>query len=118
IDLVGHSFGTAQSATYLASADHAAKIEHYAQAAGAGLPAPVSHVNLSSDGDFVAGPRNMAAMGPMGTPVENPDIGYHDHVAVLTCKESFAAMYELFNGEAPAHPDVVAEEHPQVSGFY
>jgi hypothetical protein len=119
IDLVGHSFGTAQSATYLASPDHAAKIEHYAQAAGGGLPEPVSQVNLSSDGDFVAGnPKHVAAMGPNGTPVENPDIGYHDHVAVLTCKESFAAMYELFNGEPPAHPDVVAEDHPQISGFY
>lgn len=119
IDLVGHSFGTAQSAAYLMSAEHAAKIEHYAQAAGGGAPEPVSQVNLSSDGDFVAGnPKKIAAPGANGAPVLNPDIGYHDHVAVLTCKEAFAAMYELFNGEPPAEPDVVAEDHPVVSGFY
>jgi hypothetical protein len=122
IDLVGHSYGTAMSATYLSDAAHAAKIEHYAQAAGGGLPEPVSQVNLSSEGDFVAvgagNPKKVAMPGANGASVENPDIGYHDHVAVLTCKESFAAMYELFNGEPPASPDVVPEKAPKVSGFY
>jgi hypothetical protein len=51
-------------------------------------------------------------------PATNPDIGYHDHIAVLTCAESFAAMYQLFNGTAPKMPDVVPETHIEVSGFY
>lgn len=118
IDLVGHSYGTAMSAMYLSDPARAAKIEHWAQAAGAGLPAPVPQVNLSSDGDFIAGPKNVASPGPDGTPADNPDIGYHDHVAVLTCKESFAPMYELFNGEPPEAPDVVPEDQIEVSGFY
>jgi hypothetical protein len=119
VDLVGHSYGTAMSALYLMDASHAVKIEHYAQAAGGGLTEPVPQVNLSSDGDFVAGnPKKIAMPGADGGSVENPDIGYHDHVAVLTCKESFAAMYQLFNGEPPASPDVVSEANPRVSGFY
>ncbi|HVW29293.1 MAG TPA: hypothetical protein VHC69_28195 [Polyangiaceae bacterium] len=119
IDLVGHSYGTFMSATYLNDPAHAAKIEHYAQAAGGGVPEPVPQVNLSSDGDFVAGhPAKVAPEGADGAAVTNPDIGYHDHVGVLTCKESFAAMYELFNGEQPAHADVVPESNIQVSGFY
>src|SRR5204863_982175 len=56
--------------------------------------------------------------GPDGGTVENPDIGYIDHVGVLTCKESFAAMYELFNGAPPKNADVVSESHIVVSGFY
>jgi len=119
IDLVGHSFGTVQSALYLSKAAHAAKIAHYAQAAGGGGAEPVPQVNLSSDGDFVAGhPKKIAPEGPDAATAENPDIGYHDHVAVLTCAESFAAMYELFNGKAPTTTDVVAESNIQVSGFY
>ncbi|HEX4334846.1 MAG TPA: alpha/beta fold hydrolase [Polyangiaceae bacterium] len=119
LDLVGHSYGTLMSATYLKDAAHAAKIEHYAQAAGGGVAEPVPQVNLSSDGDFVAGnPKKLAMPGPDGESVENPDIGYHDHVAVLSCKESFAAMYQLFNGNAPTAPDVVSEGAPQISGFY
>jgi hypothetical protein len=106
------------SAQYLSDAGHAAKIAHYAQAAGGGLAEPVPQVNLSSDGDHIAGPRNMATAGPNGTPAQNPDIGYQDHLAVLTCKESFAAMYELFNGAPPASPDVGPEQHIVVSGFY
>jgi len=99
--------------------DHAAKIAHYAQAAGAGLAEPAPQVNLSSDGDFVAGhPKKVAAAGPNGEAVENPDIGYLDHVAVLTDVKSFSAMYELFNGGAPKTTDVVPESHPVVSGFY
>jgi pimeloyl-ACP methyl ester carboxylesterase len=114
IDLVGHSFGTATSAIYLSDPAHAAKIEHYAQAAGAGLAEPVPQVNLSSDGDFVAGhPKKVAP-----APAENPDIGYIDHVGVLTCKESFAAMYQLFNGAPPRTTDVVPEQHIEVSGFF
>jgi pimeloyl-ACP methyl ester carboxylesterase len=114
IDLVGHSFGTATSAIYLSDATHAAKIAHYAQAAGAGLAAPVPEVNLSSDGDFVAGnPKKVAP-----APAENPDIGYIDHVGVLTSKESFAAMYQLFNGAPPASTDVVPEQHIEVSGYF
>lgn len=114
LDLVGHSFGTTTSATYLSDTSHAAKIAHYAQAAGGGLAEPVPEVNLSSDGDYVAGhPKKIAP-----DPALNPDIGYIDHVGVLTCKESFAAMYQLFNGEAPKSPDVVAEDHIEVSGFY
>jgi pimeloyl-ACP methyl ester carboxylesterase len=119
IDLVGHSFGTAQSFTYLNDPTHAAKIAHYAQAAGGGLPSPVPQVNLSSDGDFVAGnPKKIAPEGADGASVDNPDIGYHDHVAVLTCKESFSAMYELFNNSKPATTDVVPESKVEVSGFY
>lgn len=118
IDLVGHSFGTATSAIYLSDPTHAAKIAHYAQAAGGGVAEPVAQVNLSSDGDFVAGPKKVAPAGPEGTEVQNPDIGYIDHVGVLTCKESFAAMYELFNGEPPKNADVVSESHIEVSGFY
>ena len=119
LDLVGHSYGTAMSALYLKDPAHAAKIEHYAQAAGGGLAEPVPQVNLSSDGDFVAGnPKKIAPEGADAASVENPDIGYRDHVAVLTCKESFAAMYELFNGKPPASPDVVPESNIQVSGFY
>jgi pimeloyl-ACP methyl ester carboxylesterase len=120
IDLVGHSFGTATSAIYLSDPAHAAKIAHYAQAAGAGLPEPVPQVNLSSDGDFVAGhPKKVAAAQADGGPEPlNPDIGYIDHVGVLTCKEAFAAMYELFNGSPPKATDVVAEDHIVVSGFY
>jgi hypothetical protein len=76
-------------------------------------------VNLSSDGDFVAGnPKHVAPEGADGASVDNPDIGYHDHVAVLTCKESFAAMYQLFNGAPPKNPDVVPESKIEVSGFY
>ena len=118
IDLIGHSFGTAMSATYLSDEAHAAKIAHYAQAAGGGIAEPVPQVNLSSDGDHVAGPRKTAAPGPSGTPADNPDIGFQDHVGVLTCKESFAAMYQLFNGTAPTSPDVVPSSHVEVSGFY
>ena len=119
IDLVGHSFGTAQSFAYLNDPAHAAKIAHYAQAAGGGLPEPVPQVNLSSDGDFVAGnPKKIAPEGADAASVSNPDIGYHDHVAVLTCKESFAAMYELFNGKPPATTEVVPESEIEVSGFY
>ncbi len=119
LDLVGHSFGTGMSAGYLSDPARAAKIEHYAQAAGGGLPVSVPQVNLSSEGDFVGGnQKSVASPGPDGTPADNPDIGYHDHVAVLTCKESFAAMYELFNGEPPDTLDVVPEDHIEVSGFY
>jgi pimeloyl-ACP methyl ester carboxylesterase len=120
IDLVGHSYGTVTSHNYLNDPGRAAKIAHYAQAAGGGLAEPVPQVNLSSDGDFVAGhPKHAAPAGPNGTAVENPDIGYKDHVGVLTCKESFAAMYAFFNdGAAPLHPDVVPEDHIEVSGFY
>jgi len=47
---------------YLSVPAHAAKIAHYAQAAGGGLTEPVPQVNLSSDGDFVAGhPKKAAA---------------------------------------------------------
>lgn len=119
IDLVGHSFGTATSAIYLSAPEHAAKIAHYVQAAGGGVAEPVPQVNLSSDGDFVAGnPKKIAPPGPNGESVENPDIGYVDHVAVLTTAKSFAAMYQLFNGEPPKAADVIAEDHPVVSGFY
>ncbi|MFH1268145.1 MAG: hypothetical protein ABIK89_20695, partial [Planctomycetota bacterium] len=119
LDLVGHSYGTGISAGYLSDPVRAAKIEHYAQAAGGGLPVSVPQVNLSSEGDFVAGnQKSVASPGPDGAPADNPDIGYHDHVAVLTCKESFAAMYELFNGEPPDAPDVVPEDKIEVSGFY
>jgi hypothetical protein len=107
------------SHTYLSDPTRAVKIAHYAQAAGGGLAEPVPLVNLSSDGDFVAGhPKHAAPSSPQGTPVENPDIGYHDHVGVLTCKESFAAMYSFFNGSSPASPDVVPEKDVEVSGFY
>lgn len=124
IDLVGHSFGTVTSHTYLSDPAHAAKIAHYAQAAGGGLAEPVPQVNLSSDGDYVVTltsgttSRTYAQPGPTGTTAENPDIGHKDHVGVLTCKESFAAMYQLFNGSPPAEPDVVPEDHVEVSGFY
>ncbi len=114
IDLVGHSFGTSTSATYLSVPTQAAKIAHYAQAAGAGLAEPVPEVNLSSDGDFVAGnPKKIAP-----APAQNPDIGYVDHVGVLTCQASFNAMYTFFNGAPPSSPDVVPEQHITVSGFY
>jgi pimeloyl-ACP methyl ester carboxylesterase len=114
LDLVGHSFGTATSHLYLSVPAHAAKIAHYAQAAGGGLTEPVPQVNLSSDGDFVAGhPKKVAA-----APAENADIGYIDHVGVLTCKESFAAMYQLFNGKPPATTDVLPESRIEVSGFF
>jgi pimeloyl-ACP methyl ester carboxylesterase len=114
IDLVGHSLGTLVTATYLSDAAHAAKIAHWAQAAGGGVPAPVPQVNLSSDGDKIAGPRKTAT----GADAVNPDIGYHDHNDVLASKESFAAMYQEFNGAPPDHPDIVPEDHIEVSGFY
>lgn len=117
VDLVGHSFGTYMSDQYMSDPARAAKIAHYAQAAGFGTAEPVPQVNLSSAGDMVAG-LHTASDGPNGTPAENPDIGYHDHLAVLTCQQSFAAMYEFFDGMPPAHPDVVPESHVEVSGFY
>lgn len=111
IDLVGHSLGTIISTAYLSKPEHASKIAHYANAAGSNAPKPVPTVNLSSDGDKVVG-RLLIQGG------NNPDIGYHDHVAVLTCKESFAAMYQFFNGTAPKALEPVPEETIEISGFY
>lgn len=113
IDLVGHSFGTGVSADYLSEPGRAAKIAHYANVAGgqsAALPVPV--VNIASDGDKVVGNADVPE-------AEQPDVGYLDHMAILTAEAPFVEMYKFFNdGEMPEFTQPVSEETVEVSGFF
>ncbi len=89
--LVGHSRGTSVSSVYLGDPAHAAKVAKYVAIDGAPCP------------DVVA------CLAP--TQATNPG---QAHVEVATSKESFAAIFEFFVGEAPELVDIVPQRAPVV----
>ena len=114
VNLVGHSAGTAQSATYLSDPTRAAKIAHYASVGGtaASNPNGVPSIAVSGVGDNGRGPS--ASNG--GKVAWMPD--YQDHVMVCTSDESFWGIYTFFNdGEKPKTMKITPEAEPQVGGY-
>ncbi|MEX0678789.1 MAG: alpha/beta fold hydrolase [Pirellulales bacterium] len=116
VNLVGHSFGTLQSARYLNDSTRAAKIAHYASMGGgpATNQGGVPSIAVSGIGDFASrgqGPR--ASNG--GVTAKMPD--FQDHVMVCTSDEAFEAIYTFFNdGEKPKTMKIEPQAEPLVSG--
>ncbi len=118
VDLAGHSAGGGLGYDYLANAERAAKVAHYAHIgsfandapAGPG-DAPVPTLNLYSSGDTIV------AEGADIPDATNVMLTDEDHYGVATSAASFTAIYTHFNdGQAPATTDIVPEERLQVSG--
>jgi len=103
VDLLGHSLGTFVSQTYLSTPARAATVAHYVNIDGASAPAPPGGVPTLA---LWAG-----ASPPIGDIVGalNVTIPDQEHVEVATSPESFAEMYQIFRGEAPATTDIMPE---------
>jgi pimeloyl-ACP methyl ester carboxylesterase len=89
--LVGHSRGTAVSASYLSDPDRAAKVAKYIAIDGGPCP------------DVV----------PCMAPTQENNPG-QAHVEVATSKESFAMQYEFLVGEPPEVTEIVPQREPVV----
>lgn len=128
VHTVGHSRGTSVLVAYLddvygTGTDRAAKVATYVNIDGRSpetLPGGVPTLGIwgewSSGGEYCRPgppPCPVRRIGPDGTPnVYFPDKG---HTEVATSAEAFAAMYELFTGEAPATTAVIPEPPAEVT---
>ena len=110
VDLVGHSLGTSMSQGYLnSSPERAARVAHYANLDGApaaGPPAGIPTVAVWAEG-------NQGRSIPGATNVYLPD---QSHVQAATSAETFAAMYELFNGRTPKTTSIVRQHRVSLAG--
>jgi pimeloyl-ACP methyl ester carboxylesterase len=109
VDLLGHSLGTGLMQAYLNSDPaRAARVAHYVNLDGASAAAPPGGV------------PTMAVWG-MGDPARqiagatNVYFGDQSHTQVVTSPETFAAVYEFFNGEAPSTVNVVRQRAGQIT---
>jgi pimeloyl-ACP methyl ester carboxylesterase len=110
VDLVGHSLGTTVSQGYLGSStERAARVAHYANLDGAPAAAPPGGVPTVA----VWGEGNAAGAITGATNVHLPD---QSHVQVATSAETFAAMYELFNGRPPKTTEIVRQRRVSLAG--
>ena len=117
VNLVGHSLGTFQSATYLSDPKRAAKIAHYASMGGrpATNQGGVPSIAVSGIGDFASRGRGPQASDG-GVTAKMPD--FQDHVMVCTSDEAFEAIYTFFNdGEKPKTMKIEPQAEPLVSGY-
>jgi len=109
IDLMAHSMGTGVSQMYLSEAENAAKVAHYTSIDGADLTAPPGNVpTLALWGQYVD--REV-------TGAENvyPDAGQAiGHIEVATSAESFARIYQHFNGQPPESTQIPETENAYV----
>lgn len=115
IDLVGYAEGADLGYSYLSSTEHAAKVAHYAmmatsggsyaQAAGPGASVPTLNIWSVNDGvvtgGAIAGAENLALVNK-------------DHYQVATCEETFTAIYQFFNPDAP-QPNAYLTTIPETS---
>ena len=110
VDLVGHSLGTSMSQGYLnSSPERAARVAHYANLDGApaaGPPAGIPTLAVWAEG-------NQAGSIPGATNVYLPD---QSHVQAATSAETFAAMYELFNGRKPKTTNIIRQQWVSLAG--
>ena len=117
VNLVGHSWGTAQSMTYLADDTHAAKVAHYASMGGGEVNnrGGVPSIAVSGIGDTASGGQGPRATNG-GVTAKMPD--HQDHVMVCTSDEAFEAIYTFFNnGEKPKTMKIEPQAEPIVSGY-
>ena len=113
VDLMAHSMGTGVSLMYLGEPDNAAKVAHYTSIDGAALAAPPGNVpTLALWGQYVdrevTGAENVY-------PAAEQAIG---HIEVATSAESFARIYQHFNGEQPETTQIseTASDYVWVAG--
>jgi dienelactone hydrolase len=109
VRLMGHSAGGGLGYNYLNNATRAAKVDAYVHIASSPQSGPagpanntVPTLNLWSQGDKIV----MGADIPGATNVE---LDNKDHYQVATSKESFAAVYAFFHGQAPATLDIIPQ---------
>ena len=99
IDLVAHSLGTTLMQQYLSTPSRAATVAHYVNVDGAPAAAPPGGVPT-----LAIWARTHDALSIAGaTNVHFPE---QTHVQSVTSAETFAAMYDFFNGRRPATTDV------------
>ena len=113
VNLVGHSLGTALSQTYLNSSPaRAANIANYVNIDGqvaTALPGGVRTLAL-----FAGAARAVQGQIVGATNVTLPD---QEHVQAVTSVESFAQMFQFFNGVAPTTTQVIPANGPiSISG--
>lgn len=110
VDLVGHSMGTTVDQGYLnSSPERAARVAHYANIDGRTATSPPGGVPTLA----VWGEGNEAGSIGGATNVYLPD---QSHVQTATSAETFAAMYQLFNGRAPRTTSIVPQRGITLAG--
>lgn len=96
VDLMGHSMGTGVSLMYLGEPDNAAKVAHYTSIDGADLDASPGNVpTLALWGQYVD--REVTGAENVYPTPEMP-LG---HIEVATSADSFARIFNHFNGSQP-----------------
>lgn len=114
VNLVGHSAGSNLCYTYLEKPENEAKVANYVHLAGnprskpAGEYGFVPTMNIWSPDDLIV------PGGNMGPKTRNVELTGKDHYEVATSAETFAAMYEFFNGEPPATTEILEEEGDEI----
>lgn len=114
VNLAGHSAGSNLCYTYLEKPENEAKVAHYVHLAGtprskaAGQYGFVPTLNIWSPDDLIV------PGGNMGPKVTSLKLEGKDHYEVATCEETFAAMYEFFNGEPPTTTEILEEESDEI----
>lgn len=109
VDLMGHSMGTGVSLMYLGESDNAAKVAHYTSIDGAALDAPPGNVpTLALWGQYVE--REVSGAENVYPSPEMP-IG---HIEVATSADSFARIYNHFNGSQPGTTQISDAEGDNV----
>jgi hypothetical protein len=115
VNLAGHSAGSNLCYTYLEKPENEAKVANYVHLAGtprskaAGQYGGIPTLNIWSPDDLIV------AGGNMGPKVTSLKLEGKDHYEVATCAETFAAMYEFFNGEPPATTEILEDEGDEIT---
>jgi pimeloyl-ACP methyl ester carboxylesterase len=109
VDLLGHSLGTGLMQAYLNSDPaRAANVAHYVNLDGMTALAPPGGVDTLAV--WGAGNPAREITGAMNV--------YHSeqtHTQVVTSSETFADIYEFFNGHAPATVDIVRQQPDEIT---
>jgi pimeloyl-ACP methyl ester carboxylesterase len=101
VDLIGHSAGGGLCYNFLNDMGNAAKVAHYVhvgsgvQSGPAGPGGAISTLNLWSTGDEIVAGGDI-------TGATNLMLPNKDHYQIATSTESFSAVFDFFNDEAPA----------------
>jgi hypothetical protein len=115
VNLVGHSAGGGLGYDYLSDATRAAKVAHYVhigsnpQTGPAGPNGEVPTLNIWSPYDAVVAGADIPG-------ASNLQLAAKDHYEVATSAETFAAMFEFFQGTSPASTTVVSDGIRAVGG--
>lgn len=115
VALMGHSAGGGLGYNYLSDPARAAKVAHYVhigsnpQNGPAGPGGTTPTLNIWSPADAVVSGADIPGAANVSLPGK-------DHYQVATSKETFAAIYQFFHGQAPATLTVTPESPVCIGG--